>query len=158
MPTPRTVILAVAAALGATACSPRLLPGTQIEDRGENRAIYLVLGQYKAAMEKKDAAGVLALVAPDYYDNAGTPNPDDDKDAAGLAQTLPVDLAKLETVKVELTLRRITVKDGEAEVEVFYDAWYRVKTPTSVVPRRDSDVHRMKLKKLDGSWRFTSGL
>ncbi len=146
------------AALAALACSPHRIPGTQVRDSPENRAVYDVVESYRQAMEKRDANAVLALVAPDYFDGAGTPEPEDDLDRARLQQTLPQDLAKAETVRLSFTIRKIEVQGDSAEAELFFDEYYRVQTPNGVVPRRDSDVHRMKLHKVDGAWRIASGL
>jgi hypothetical protein len=33
-----------------------------------------------------------------------------------------------------------------------------VKTPGGAVPRRDTDLQRMKLRKLNDAWKFVSGL
>jgi hypothetical protein len=150
---------ALALAVLALACSPRRIPGTQIRDTPDTRAIYDAIAAYRDAMQKRDPAAVLALVAPDYFDNGGTADPADDVDRAMLEQRLPADLSKLDTLRLDLTLRRIEVKGDRAEAEVFFDAWYRVKTPSGgVVPRRDSDVHRMHLRRIEGAWKFTSGL
>ncbi len=145
-------------ALAASACAPSLLPGTQVKDTRENRAVFQVVQTYREAMERRDAAAVLALAAPDYFDISGTPDPGDDVDRATLEQRLPQDLARVDAVKLDLSVRRLEVKGDLADVEVFYDGWYRVKTPSGAVPRRDSDVHRMRLRKADGRWLFTSGL
>lgn len=145
-------------ALAATACAPSLIPGTDVKDTSDNRAVYQTIQAYREAMDRRDAAAVLALAAPDYFDNSGTPQPEDDVDRAILAERLPQDLAKVDAVRLELTVRKVEVKGDRAEAEVFYDGWYRVKTPTGVVPRRDSDIHRMRLRKVDGRWLFTSGL
>jgi hypothetical protein len=152
------LVLAFAVALPALACSPRNIPGTEIESTKDTRAIFGVVQTYRAAMEKKDAAAVMTLVAPDYFDTAGTPDPADDMDRPRLEAALTQDLALAETVRLDLTVRRIEVKGDTAEAEVFYEAWYRVKTPTGVVPRRDADVHRMKLKRIGNDWKFTAGL
>ena len=69
---------ALAAALALAACVPPRIPGTEIEDTSENRAVYEVIREYGAAMQRKDAAAVLALVSADYFDDAGTPDPSDD--------------------------------------------------------------------------------
>jgi hypothetical protein len=151
-------VLAFALALAAAACSPRKIPGTEIDSTADTRAIFGVIQTYRQAMEKKDTPAVLSLVAPEYFDTAGTPDPGDDMDRARLEAALAEDLARAETVRLDLTVRRIDVKGDDAEAEVFYEAWYRVKTPTGVVPRRDSDVHRMKLKRIGKDWKLTSGL
>lgn len=151
-------LLVLAPLLLAGACAPRLIPGTQVRDSADNRAVYQVVQTYREAMERRDAAAVLALAAPDYFDTSGTPGPEDDVDRAMLEQRLPHDLAQVDAVKLELTVRKVEVKDDRADVEVFYDGWYRVKTASGAVPRRDSDVHRMRLREADGRWLFTSGL
>jgi hypothetical protein len=145
-------------ALLLAACGPRLLPGTDIHDTRDTRAIAGVLQSYRQAMEKRDAQAILGMVAPDYFDTAGTPNPDDDVNRAELERGLPQYLEKLDAVRLELSVRKIEVKGDTAEAEVFYDEWYRVKTATGVVPRRDTDIHRMQLRKVNGAWKFTRGL
>lgn len=153
----RTALLA-SAVVFAAACGPRNIPGTEIRSTPDSRAVHDVVMKYREALEKKDVPTIVALVAPGYYDTAGTPDPADDLDRARLEASLTEDLARTESVKVDLTMRRIDVKGEEAEAEVFYDQFYRVKTPTTVVPRRDSDVQRLKLKRIDGQWKFVSGL
>ena len=81
MTTPHGASLALAT-LAAVGCSPRRIPGTDIESTADTRAVYDVVQAYRQAMEKRDAAAVLALVAPNYYDTAGTPEPADDLDRA----------------------------------------------------------------------------
>ncbi len=153
----RTALLALAS-LAAAGCAPHRIPGTEIKSTAETRAVYEVVQSYRRAMEKRDAAAVLALVAPTYFDTAGTPDPADDLDRARLEGTLAQDLARADSVKVDFTVRKVEIDGDHAQVELFYDSYYRVQTPAGAVPRRDSDVHRMTLRKLDGAWKFVSGL
>lgn len=157
MKTAAALALALAT-LGVAGCSPNRIPGTEIRNTKDTRAIFGVVQTYRQAMEKKDAPAVLSLVAPTYYDTAGTPDPADDLDRARLEQTLTADLEKAESIRLELTVRRIDVKGEDAEAEVFYEAFYRVKTPSGVVPRRDSDIHRMKLQRAGADWKIIAGL
>jgi ketosteroid isomerase-like protein len=149
--------LPLAALLGA-ACSPARIPGTDIADTRENRAVYDVIDEYVRAMNKRDADAVLALVAPDYFDDAGTPEARDDLDRAGLEKAIRQDLGRVESEKLAVSLRRIEVQDGAGFAEIFYDNYYRVQTPVGPVPRRDTDVHRIRLKKVDGKWKIAAGL
>ncbi len=144
--------------LAAVGCSPRRIPGTEIDSTADTRAVHAVVQAYRDALEKRDVEAVLALVAPNYYDTAGTPDPADDLDRARLEASLRQDLSRAESLRVEFTLRKIDVSGDEAQAEVFYDTFYRVKTPTTSVPRRDSDVHRMRFKKIDGAWKIVAGL
>ncbi len=150
----RTLVPLLALAL---ACAPRLLPGSDIRDNADTRAIASVLEAYRQAMEKRDAKAVLDLVTDDYFDTSGTPDPADDVDREGLEQRLG-ELSKVSMLRLQLTLRSIQVKDGTAQAEVFFDQYYRVTTPNGPVARHDADVHRMELKKVGGVWKFTSGL
>jgi hypothetical protein len=151
----RRALLLAAAAL---ACAPRLLPGTEILDTQDTRAISAMVEAYRHDVEQLDGPAILAMVAPDYYDTAGTPDLADDVDRAGLEKRLE-DLKLLEDVRLQFTLRRIEVRGDTASCDVFYDEYYRVKTPNgTVVPRHDADIHRLQLKRVQGKWLFTSGL
>lgn len=140
------------------ACAPDFIPGTEAPDTADNRAIYEVIRSYVAAMQRRDAPAVLALVAPDYFDTAGTPDPTDDVDRATLERTLPADLARVAAVKLELAVKKIEVQGAQAKAEVFYDLYYRVNTPAGGVPKRPSDVHQMTFEKLASGWKISSGL
>lgn len=150
--------LAVLAATALAACSPSLLPGTEVRDTRENREVYGVLRAYAVALQTKDAAAVLALVAPDYYDGAGTPSPEDDLDRAGLERSLASDLGQVDSLKVEIGVKRIEVSGDRAQAQLFYDGYFRVKTPSGAVPKRQSDLHQMELRKVGSAWLITSGL
>ncbi len=141
----------------ALACSPRYLKGTEIRDTPDTRAIANALEAYREAMEKRDPQAIMALVAPSYFDNAGTPDPGDDVDRAGLEKRLQ-DLTEVSALRLQLTVRDIQAKGDEGQAEVFFDQYYRVTTPNGPVARHDADIHRMTLKKIDKKWLFTSGL
>jgi ketosteroid isomerase-like protein len=154
----RRLVAALPLAAVAFACAPRLLPGTDIQDTKETRAIASQVEAYRQAVEKLDPAGVMALTAPDYFDNSGTIAAADDVNRAGLEKRLQ-DLKQVEDLRFQLTLRRVDVQGDKATAEVFFDEYYRVKTPSgNVVPRHDADVHRLALRKVDGQWLFVSGL
>jgi ketosteroid isomerase-like protein len=139
------------------ACAPKFLQGTEIRDTPDTRAIANQLEAYRQAMEKRDPQAVLALVAPSYFDTAGTPDPGDDVDRAGLEQRLQ-DLTNVTALRLQLTIRDIQVKEDKGEAEVFFDQYYRVKAPNGPVARHDADVHRLTLRKIDGAWKFTAGI
>lgn len=157
-PVPLAVLAALA--LGTAGCAGARLPGTEIQSTPETRAVSASLEAYRSALEKRDATAILALAAPDYFDNSGTPEPGDDVDRPRLEKQLPHDMTALESMKVNMTLRRIDVdeKAGTAEAEVFFEQFYRVQTPNGLVARRDADVQRFHLKRAGERWLFASGL
>lgn len=150
--------LAALAAVTLAACTPSLIPGTDVRNTRENREVYGVIRAYAAALQTKDAAKVLALVAPDYFDGAGTPAPDDDLDRAGLERALATDLAKVDSLKLELGVKKIEVSGELAQADLYYDNYFRVVTAGGAVPKRQSDLHRMMFKKVGEDWKITSGL
>lgn len=158
MKNPLATLLVAALAVSAVACQPKRIPGTELRDTPENREIYALVERWVSAMNERDGASLLALVAPDYFDDAGTPEPEDDLDRARLEKALAEDLARVQASRLSVTVRRIEVEGDTASVEIFYDSYYRVKTPTGVVPRRDSDLNRLRLQRVDGRWLITEGL
>jgi len=140
------------------ACAPSRIPGTEVPDSKENRAVYEVIRQYGEALRKKDAGAILLLVAPDYYDGSGTPDPGDDVTRDILEKHLASDLSKVEAVALDMGVKKIDVIGDEARAEVFYDAAYRVVTATGPVAKRPSDLNMMRFRKLGGAWKITAGL
>ena len=108
--------------VAAAACTQHVLPGTNIQDTPEKRAIYSAIDAYVKAVNARDAGAVLAHVAPDYFDDAGTPEPNDDLDRAGLEKALAETFSPLDAEKLAVAIRRIEVsEDGTAFAEVFFD-------------------------------------
>lgn len=154
--TMRTV--ALLATLAAAACSPRLIPGTPIPSTADNRAVYGVLRTYAEGLQAKDAAAVLAVVAPDYFDSAGTPQPEDDLDRAALERALPADLAKVDSLRIQIAVKKIEVEGDRARAELVYEGFYRVVTREGTVPKRESNLNQMLLRRIGKDWKITSGL
>jgi hypothetical protein len=156
----RRAILAIAALSVLAGCTKKI-PNTEIDDTPENRAIVAVVDAYRKAMDRRDAVGVLALVSRAYFDDAGTADPTDDVDYDRLAQQLPATLQKITAERLELGVTQISMEsDGtNATVRLFFDNYYRIVTPRAEIPKRDSDVHLMKMRREEGGvWRIASGL
>src|SRR5574341_1538166 len=115
--------------LVAAASCARTIPGTEIDDTRDNRAIMGVIDAYRKAFEARDAAAALALVSADYFDDAGTGDASDDLDRDQLARALPETLARLPAVKLELAVTRVDVDGDRASAYLYHDSRYRVATP-----------------------------
>ena len=152
---PARLALLVVAAL---ACTPPRIPNTTIPDTPDTRAVLKVVESYAAALQQRDAATLLALVAPTYFDDAGTTDPADDLDHAALAARLPDDLARLKGLRIEIVVRSLEIAGDTATAEVFSDVWYQVAVKEGTVPRRDNDVHRMRFVRVQGTWKIETGL
>jgi ketosteroid isomerase-like protein len=149
---------AVALLAALVACSPRRIPGTGIPDNEDTRAITRVIEKYRQAVEARDAAAVLAQVSPRYFDDAGTPDPSDDLDYARLAKSLPADLARVDSVRMELRVTDITVEKDKAQAYLRFDTWYRIATRSGEVAKAQNDVNRVNLVREKDGWKIVSGL
>ena len=145
-------------ALSLAACSSRRIPGTEIRDTPDTRAIVAVIDGYRQAAERRDAEGVLALVSPAYFDDAGTPDPADDLDYGQLRTVLPENYARLTAVRLGIGVREVDVQGDRATANVFYDGHYRVATAAGEAPKQASDVAQMKFVRDAGKWRIAGGL
>ncbi len=154
----RAALSSLVAVLALAACGAHRIPGTDVRDTRDNRAVYEVVRAYQQALERRDAPAILALVSPDYFDTGGTAQASTAMDRQKLEKSLPADLAKLEGVRADITVRNITVQKDTAVAELFYENYYRVQTPAGAVPRRDSDIQQLHQKKIGDAWKITSGL
>jgi ketosteroid isomerase-like protein len=153
----RTTLVLAAAALLAAACSRRI-PGTDIKDTTDTRAVYALIGEYRAATERRDAPAVLALVSKKYFDDAGTSDPSDDVDYAQLKQRLGDDLAKVTALRLEIEVRQVEIENDRAAAYVRYDEHYRIATRAGEVAKNASDPHRMVFVREEGAWKIAGGL
>jgi ketosteroid isomerase-like protein len=149
--------LLVGAVLPLLACSHRI-PGTEIQDNDDTRAIVDVIDKYRQAAERRDADTVLSLVSKRYFDDAGTPDPSDDVDYDQLRKRLTTDYARLTAVRLEIGVRKIEIAGEKAQAFVFYDEHYRIATKAGEVSKQANDVQRMRFVREDGAWKFSSGI
>ena len=147
-------LLALAAAAGCT----RKIPGTEIDDTKDNRAIAATIDAWRRALDARDANGIVALVSDQYFDDAGTGDPADDLDRSQLPKALADTLSRLPSVKLEVAVTRIEVDGDKAAAFMFFDSRYRVATPRGEIAKRDADVSRMTFRREAGGWRISSGL
>src|SRR5713101_4849022 len=143
----RTAPLLALAALAA--CTHRVIPGTQIPDEPENRAVLQVLVNYKQAMEARDADALLSLAAPGYFDKGDPNRPADPRDLAGLRKSVPKDFNGVRALKID---------SDPAQVDYFAVMRYAVALPTGEKWFTESDDQRMKFVKIDGDWKISSGM
>lgn len=161
-PTARPLIFCLAGAFALatlSGCMPRRLPGTDIEDTPDSRAVLDVLTGYTRAMEGRDARSVMRLVSRDFQDDGGTGSPEDDLDFARLQQVLPERLSRVEDLRLDITVKKMNFEDRgrTAEVVYFYQTSFRVPA-FSNKPKNESGLKKMVLHKEDAGWRLVSGI
>ncbi len=152
---PLAALLAILTLIG---CAARRIPGSDIKDTPDTRAIIAALEAYRHAAERRDAGAVLALVSPKYFDDAGTPDPADDIDYQQLKKRISDDFHKITALRLDLAVKKVDVEGDKATAYVFYDEHYRITTNAGEVPKQASDSHRMQLVRESSAWHFAGGL
>lgn len=156
----RTVILFSLLALAVTGCAPRKIPGTELDDTSETRAVIDVMQKFRAAVEKKDADAIVKMADQSFRDDGGSSNPDDDLDYASLGPKLAARMAKMSNVKLEVTIRRIEFDDDSkmARVTYSYQVSFNLPEYTSRT-QSENDLKQMLLKRVgEDEWKITSGI
>jgi hypothetical protein len=149
--------LLVCALLVLAACAPRNIPGTQIPDTEDSRAILNVMEHFRSALEARDAKALQGLVSKSFRDNSGTEDPEDDLTYDNLPQALPALFSRIEAPKVDMDIRQVDVKrNGVATVIYYWNATWRAPALLDK-PQRDSELEQMVLQKEGGQWRIVSG-
>jgi len=152
--------VAVLAAASALACSHRgTIPGTNIADEPETRAVLQVFVRYKRGLEARDANALLQLAAPDYYDPSDSSAGEGPTDYETLKVKLPQAFEKVSGLKLETTVRDVEVKGQEAQIDYYQVLHFAIRTPTGGERWRTvSDDARMRLVMVGGEWKIASGL
>src|SRR5947208_12358510 len=100
-------MLAVTVAVLAFGCTPKKIPGTELDDNDDTRSILDVMEKYRVALEKRDAQSIIGLADESFKDDGGSANPDDDYNYHDLYTKLPETLKKLGDIRLEFNVRRI---------------------------------------------------
>lgn len=130
----------------AGACSPAVIPNTDVVDTPENRDILTFCERYRKAVEHKNIGQLLEMAAATYYEDGGTLDPTDDMDRAGLDDYLRNKYIEAESVRYEIRYRRVT--PGRQErflVDFTYSASFRVPTSTGAEWRRKVSENRLEI-------------
>lgn len=140
------------------ACSHNTLPGTEIEDTPQTRAVLDVFTAYRNALQSRDPKSILALTAPSYFDNGDPGHALSPTDYAALPGKLQHDFEKVTTLRLEATIKDIEVKGNQAHLDYFQVLRYSFDTPTGEKWKTESDDARMKFVKVGNAWKISSGL
>jgi hypothetical protein len=149
--------LLVVPLLLSSACATRRIPGTEIADTTDSRAVLAIMERYRSALEARDAKGIQALVSEDFKEDAGTESPDDDLTYSNLPDHLSNLFQRLDRPKVEISVRRVDVQDDIATAIYYWNASWKLPTLTSR-PQSDAELEQMVLKRLKGEWKIISGI
>lgn len=153
------LVAAAAYAFLATGCMPKRIPGTDIDDTDDTRAIIGVMDAYRQAMQGEDADRIIALMDESFQDDAGTGSPNDDLDYKSLPVLLPKRFARVEDLRLEMTVKKITIAEDQKTAQAIYYYTTSFKLPgLANRPQSEAGLKQMSLKKVGENWKMSSGI
>ena len=158
--TTATLLGVLLCTLALSACSAALIPGTEVKDTPENRAVHALLEEYRSAMEARDGERILKLVSTRYYENSSSTDSSDDD--YGFELLRKEFLARLrdnvKKVQYRVLLKRVIVKGDRAYAEYEYVARYLFSEGGREQWKMLNDFNRLDLAQEDGAWKIIAGL
>ncbi|MGC4119251.1 MAG: hypothetical protein QM765_32735 [Myxococcales bacterium] len=135
-------LLALSFALLLAGCAPKLIPGTDIKDNSDTRAVLDLVGTYKNHLETKNVDGILKLVSKSFFENSGTPEGTDDYDLPGLEQKLRTWASKTKSVRASFEVKDIVAEGDKGLVRYFYDVSFQNPRARRRLPVEARDGHQ----------------
>ena len=145
-------------ALFTVACRDKMIPNTEIPDNEDNRAIVAFCERYRHAVEDLNVGLVLSLASQRYFDNAGTPTPDDDIDREGLEKMLLEKFKDVKTMRYEIRYRNIYETIGVVYVEYTYNMAFQYQVGDKAKWANRTSDNRLELERVDGGFRVLAGM
>ena len=155
----RTLIWTLcAAALLVTACRDKMIQNTEIPDNEDNRAIVAFCERYRHAVEDLNVGLILSLASERYFDNSGTPTPDDDIDRAGLEKVLTDKFKNVKSMRYEVKYRNLFESLGVVYVEYTYNMAFQYQIGDKTKWANRTADNRLELERVDGGFRVLAGM
>lgn len=145
--------------MGTFACAHSMIEGTNIRDTDDNRAIIEVLFKLRDAMQARDVNAVMALVSPDYFEDNGTPNQQDDYGAEELQNhILPKSFSVAKEMHVTFDVHAVTVEEEHAFADIRYHSRAFLELPAGSKWDSHKDFNRVKFERKNEVWLIVAGL
>lgn len=153
-------LLLAATLVVAVGCTPKKIPGTDLDDSDDTRAILDVMEKYRVALEKRDAQSIIGLADESFKDDGGSANPDDDYNYHDLYTKLPETLKRLGDIRLEFNVRKIELSEDTTSARATFTYTQSYMMPGLQAKKQsDTEIKQMILKKVDkGTWKIVSGV
>ncbi len=154
--------------LAVTACAAKAnyVSGTKIPYSNNNKSALAACEEYRLAVERGDADGLMLMAHKQYWEDSGTPSGSDDYGYEGLRNVLLTRLQKASDIRY--TMRYMGVHQtcaGElqagcrASVDVLIDASFTIADVNGRSRRPDKRDQNQLVLEWDGHrWLFLSGM
>lgn len=162
------LLLAATLSLGACGSSQTYIAGTRVVDNGINREIIDVVENYRLAVERQDAAALVLMASPKYWEDGGTTSGKDDYGYKQLRDVLAGRFQQGRDVRYSMRYMNVLKKcppnaddrvNCRAYVDVLVDASFTVLDARGEEVRRDKRDQNQLVLEWDGeAWKFLSGM
>lgn len=158
----KTSLAVVVCALLLAGCSPKKIPGTEIDDTDDTRMILSIMEEYRKAIETRNAQTILDLSDESFKDDGGSAAPEDDLDYKQLFTVLPARMSQFGDIKLEVYVRKIEIDKVLGTARATYTWSSNFKLPTlNPKSQSEADIKQMTFllaDKTKRTWKITSGI
>jgi hypothetical protein len=161
-------VFALMLIVAGAGCAARVtfVPGTRIPFSDNNKKVLDAVEEYRLAVERGDADGLMLMAAKQYWEDSGTPTGSDDYGYDGLRNVLLTRLQKASDIRY--SMRYMDVRQTcpgdlhpgcRAAVDVLIDASYTITDVLGKPKRPDKRDQNELVLEWDGhKWLFLSGM
>ncbi len=156
----RNLIAVLAVLALSTGCAAKKIPGTEVDDTDDTRAILAVMDAYRHAYERRDAQGIYELADPTFKDDGGSADPGDDLEYSTLTTRLPEKFKHVDELKLEINVRKIEFEKDPVFARSTYNYTLSFKMPQhNNKTQSEGDIKQMHFKRVgDKQWKIVSGI
>lgn len=148
----------LALGLGSSGCANKYIPNTDVPDNKENRKLIAFCERYRKAVARKDIAVILELVSPEYYEDGGNVDAEDDLDYAGVKEYLEDRFQDARSIRYEIRYRRVTKQNDRILVDYTFTSSWRIPIGAGEEWQRKVDDNRLELVAAGDSYLIVAGL
>ena len=143
----------------STACYGTMARHPGVKASPLNKEVVSVLDAYQAAMVSKDSKALGELVAVDFLEDMGTPDPSDDFGGRDEVVRRAEDrFSKIGELHMNLQLKEVTSDRDTVRARYAVQMRFRYKMPAGDGWERLDDVEELVLVRRDGKLKILSGL
>jgi hypothetical protein len=166
---PPALLVFVAFGVSSVGCAAKVayVPGTRIPYSENNKSVLEAIEDYRLAVERGDADGLMLMANKQYWEDSGTPTGSDDYGYEGLRNVLLTRLGRASDIRYSMRYMEVrqtcsanNLHAGcRAAVDVLIDASYTVTDVLGKAKRPDKRDQNELILEYDGHrWLFISGM
>ncbi len=147
-------------AVMSAGCNRDKIPNTDVEDTAQAREVIDFVEKYRVAVTQRSVPKLLAMAHPDYFDDMGTPQGEDDVDRDGLSDRLTTTFNEdLISVHYDIRYRDVVFLPTKILVDYTYIGRFRINTPDGARwERRLADNRMVLIKRGEADFKIASGM